>query len=72
MGIARSVVHKPELLLADEPTGNLDPELSEDIMNLFKDFNAVGVTLLIATHDIELIRRMGQREICLSDGRLVQ
>ena len=72
VGIARAVVHKPELLLADEPTGNLDPELSEDIMNLFKDFNAVGVTLLIATHDIELIRRMGQREICLSDGRLVQ
>jgi len=72
VGIARAVVHKPELLLADEPTGNLDPELSADIMSLFKDFNAVGVTLLIATHDIDLIRRMGQREICLSEGRLVQ
>ena len=72
VGIARAVVHKPDLLLADEPTGNLDPELSADIMQLFKDFNSVGVTLLIATHDIELIRRMGQREICLSEGRLVQ
>ena len=71
VGIARAVVHKPDLLLADEPTGNLDPELSADIMQLFSDFNAVGVTVLIATHDIDLIRRMGQREIRLSDGRLV-
>ncbi|MCL4168965.1 UNVERIFIED_CONTAM: hypothetical protein GTU68_050028 [Idotea baltica] len=71
VGIARAVVHKPDLLLADEPTGNLDPELSADIMQLFKDFNAVGVTLLIATHDIDLIRRMGQREIRLSEGQVV-
>jgi len=71
VGIARAVVHKPDLLLADEPTGNLDPELSADIMQLFKDFNSVGVTLLVATHDIELIRRMGQREIRLSQSRVV-
>ncbi len=70
VGIARAVVHKPDLLLADEPTGNLDPELSADIMKLFADFNAVGVTMLIATHDVDLIRRMGRAEIKLDSGRL--
>ncbi len=70
VGIARAVVHKPDLLLADEPTGNLDPELSADIMKLFADFNAVGVTMLIATHDVDLIRRMGRTEIKLDSGRL--
>jgi cell division transport system ATP-binding protein len=71
LGIARAVVHKPALLLADEPTGNLDPELSAEIMRLFERFNQVGVTVLIASHDLELIRRMGQRLICLVEGRLV-
>jgi len=71
VGIARAVVHKPDLLLADEPTGNLDPELSADIMKLFADFNAVGVTMLIATHDVDLIRRMDRTEIKLDSGRLV-
>ena len=70
VGIARAVVHKPDLLLADEPTGNLDPGLSADIMKLFADFNAVGVTMLIATHDIELIRRMDCAEIKLASGRI--
>src|SRR5690606_30301227 len=61
VGIARAVVNKPPLLLADEPTGNLDPGLSADIMLLFKQFNDVGVTILIASHDLALIRRMGRR-----------
>lgn len=71
VGIARAVVHKPDLLLADEPTGNLDPALSADIMKLFADFNAVGVTMMIATHDIELVKRMERAEIKLAAGRIV-
>jgi cell division transport system ATP-binding protein len=71
VGIARAVVNKPPLLLADEPTGNLDPELSAEIMTLFKDFNNVGVTVLIASHDIALIKRMQQRVLGLSKGGLV-
>jgi len=70
VGIARAVVHKPRILLADEPTGNLDPELSREIMNLFQRFNEVGVTVLIATHDIELISRLGLRVLQLQQGRL--
>jgi cell division transport system ATP-binding protein len=70
VGIARAVVSKPDLLIADEPTGNLDPELSLEIMNLFSRFNEVGVTLLIASHDIELIRHLGRRRISLHEGRL--
>lgn len=72
VGIARAVVNKPALLLADEPTGNLDPELSEEIMNLFLRFQQVGVTVLIATHDIALIERMGHRRLILEHGQLVQ
>ncbi len=72
VGIARAVVNKPPLLLADEPTGNLDPELSEDIMRLFERFNQVGVTVLIASHDLELIRRMNHRILTLKEGRLVR
>jgi cell division transport system ATP-binding protein len=64
------VVSKPPVVLADEPTGNLDPELSREIMNLFKAFNQVGVTLLIATHDIGLISTLGQRTLTLDHGRL--
>ena len=71
VGIARAVVSKPKVLLADEPTGNLDPELSKEIMDLFMEFNRVGVTLLIATHDIALILSMSQRIIKLEKGRIV-
>lgn len=71
VGIARAVVNKPPLLLADEPTGNLDPGLSADIMRLFKQFNDVGVTVLIASHDIALIRRMQRRVLTLGDGHLI-
>ncbi|GGY53499.1 cell division ATP-binding protein FtsE [Bacterioplanes sanyensis] len=71
VGIARAVVNKPPLLLADEPTGNLDPELSAEIMNLFVRFQQVGVTVLIATHDIALIERMGHRRLILDHGQLV-
>ena len=71
VGIARAVVNKPPLLLADEPTGNLDPELSADIMTLFRQFNDVGVTIMIASHDIELLKRMGKRVLGLSQGQVV-
>lgn len=70
VGIARAVVHKPILLLADEPTGNLDPDLSREIMSLFEAFNRVGVTVLIASHNMELIARMGRRVLSLHNGRL--
>ncbi|MGB1580381.1 MAG: cell division ATP-binding protein FtsE [Nevskiales bacterium] len=70
VAIARSVVCKPHVLLADEPTGNLDPGLSAEIMRLFARLNEVGVTTLIATHDISLIERMGRRIIHLEQGRL--
>jgi len=71
VGIARAVVNKPPLVLADEPTGNLDPELSEEIMRVFEQFNQVGVTVLIASHDISLIRRMQHRILTLKNGRLL-
>ena len=70
VGIARAVVSKPPVVLADEPTGNLDPELSLEIMRLFEQFNAVGVTLLIATHDLNLISGMEHRILRLDRGRL--
>ena len=68
IGIARAVVHKPAILLADEPTGNLDPELSAEIMRLFSEFNQVGVTVLIASHDLDLISRLGKRIVRLEGG----
>lgn len=71
VGIARAVVNKPALLLADEPTGNLDPELSNDIMNLFRQFNDVGTTVMVATHDVELLRKMNKRVLGLVQGKLV-
>ena len=71
VGIARAVVNKPPLLLADEPTGNLDPALSAEIMSLFQQFNDVGVTVLIASHDIALIKRLQKRVLGLSKGQLV-
>jgi len=70
VGIARAVVNKPPLLLADEPTGNLDPELSREIMGLFEDFNRHGVSVLIASHDLELIRRLPYRVLRLHQGHL--
>ncbi len=70
VGIARAVIHRPAILLADEPTGNLDPELSRDIMSLFTAFNAIGVTVLVATHDLPLIATMNQRIIQLNAGQL--
>ena len=71
VGIARAVVNKPPVLLADEPTGNLDPELSADIMQLFTQFSQVGVTVLIASHDIALIDSMNRRRLTLEQGQLV-
>ena len=71
VGVARAVVNKPALLLADEPTGNLDPELSTEIMRLFEQFNQVGVTVMIATHDLSLIARMRHRILTLQQGRLI-
>ncbi|WP_111638015.1 cell division ATP-binding protein FtsE [Marinomonas shanghaiensis] len=71
IGIARAVVNKPQLLLADEPTGNLDPKLSAEIMNLFQEFNRVGVTVLVASHDLALVARMRHRVLTLSQGRMV-
>jgi len=70
VGIARAIVHKPGLLLADEPTGNLDPELSREIMELFARFNQVGVSVLIASHDLDLIKQMGNPVISLNQGSL--
>jgi cell division transport system ATP-binding protein len=71
VGIARAIVSKPPVVLADEPTGNLDPELSREIMQLFGQFSQVGVTLLVATHDIDLIRKMECRTLVLRNGHLV-
>jgi cell division transport system ATP-binding protein len=71
VGIARAVVSKPPLLLADEPTGNLDPALSREIMNLFEAFSQVGVTVLIATHDLSLIETLPYRILTLKDGALI-
>ena len=71
VGIARAVVNKPPVLLADEPTGNLDPALSREVMDLFHQFNQVGVCVLIATHDLDLVREMGSRELVLHQGSLI-
>jgi cell division transport system ATP-binding protein len=71
VGIARAVVGRPRILLADEPTGNLDPALSAEIMALFEAFNQVGVTVLIASHDLALISRLPHRILTLREGRMV-
>ena len=71
VGIARAVVGKPSIVLADEPTGNLDPALSAEIMQLFEEFNRVGVTVLIASHDLVLISRLQHRIITLRNGGMV-
>jgi len=71
VGIARAVVAKPALLIADEPTGNLDPELALEVMKLFKRFSEVGVTVVVASHDVHLIEQVGARRIVLRAGRVV-
>jgi cell division transport system ATP-binding protein len=71
VAIARAIVNKPPILLADEPTGNLDPDLAAEIMHLFETFNNLGMTVLIASHDVALIQRMNRRVLTLSEGRLV-
>jgi cell division transport system ATP-binding protein len=72
IAIARALVNDPQLVLADEPTGNLDPDLSLEIMNLFREVNARGTTVVVATHDRELIRRVGRRSITLDHGQVVE
>jgi cell division transport system ATP-binding protein len=69
VGIARAIIAKPALLIADEPTGNLDPDLAIEVMNIFKRFNEVGVTVVIASHDVHLIDRYGVRRVMLAQGR---
>ncbi|MHB1541155.1 MAG: cell division ATP-binding protein FtsE [Steroidobacteraceae bacterium] len=70
VGIARAVVGKPPLIVADEPTGNLDPDLALEVMRLFRRFSEVGVTVLVATHDVHIVREFGSREIVLTNGEL--
>ena len=72
IAIARALVNDPIIILADEPTGNLDPDLSLEIMNLFREINARGTTVVVATHDRELIRRVGRRALTLDHGRIVE
>jgi cell division transport system ATP-binding protein len=71
VGIARAIVGMPPILLADEPTGNLDPQLSRELFSLFRQLNEHGVTVMVASHDLSLIRAMGQRVLVLSGGRLI-
>jgi len=70
VGIARAVITKPPLLIADEPTGNLDPDLALEVMRLFRRFQDVGVTVVVATHDLHIVREFGQREIVLDNGQV--
>jgi cell division transport system ATP-binding protein len=72
VAIARAIVNDPIIILADEPTGNLDPDLSLEIMNLFREINARGTTVIVATHDRELIRRVGRRSVSLDHGQIVE
>ena len=71
VAIARALINEPILLLADEPTGNLDPDMAQEIMALFQEVNSRGTTVLVATHDRDLIRRVGRRVIALDHGKLV-
>lgn len=71
VGIARAIAGRPSLIIADEPTGNLDPQLSEEIMQLFLDLKQTGITILIASHDLSLLKRMKQRVVVLDHGHLI-
>ena len=71
VGIARAIVSRPPQLIADEPTGNLDPELASEVMSLFRRLNDVGVTVVVATHDLHLVRESGRRDIVLDQGRVL-
>jgi cell division transport system ATP-binding protein len=71
VGIARAVVSKPPLLIADEPTGNLDPDLAREVMQLFRRFQDVGVTVVVATHDVDLVRELGERQITIENGTVL-
>lgn len=71
IGIARAIVGKPPVIIADEPTGNLDPQLSIEVMGLFAEFGAVGTTVLVASHDLPLIKRMRKRVLVLDHGHLI-
>ncbi|HEX4534726.1 MAG TPA: lipoprotein-releasing system ATP-binding protein LolD, partial [Rhizomicrobium sp.] len=70
--IARAVVGKPDLLIADEPTGNVDPDMGQRLIRLFGELNRFGTTVLIATHDRSLLEKTRARELRLVDGRLVE
>src|ERR1700684_357263 len=70
VGIARAVVSKPPLLIADEPTGNLDPDLAVEVMRLFRRFQDVGVTVIVATHDVHIVREFGNRHIVIENGQI--
>jgi len=71
VSIARAVINKPSILLADEPTGNLDPELANEVMQLFEQFNCLGMTILIASHDLSLIRHFSHKRFILAEGKLL-
>jgi cell division transport system ATP-binding protein len=71
VGIARAIVAKPPVLIADEPTGNLDPQLAAEVMALFGEFQQVGTTVLVASHDLPLVKRMGKRVLVLDHGKLI-
>ena len=71
IGVARAVVNRPAILIADEPTGNLDPMLSWEMMKLFEQFNQVGVTVLIASHELDMIKHMNKKIIILNKGRIL-
>jgi cell division transport system ATP-binding protein len=72
VAIARAVVNEPSLLLADEPTGNLDPDLAVEIMRLFREINARGTTVVVATHDRDLVQRMQRRTVVLDHGAVIE
>jgi cell division transport system ATP-binding protein len=72
VAIARALINDPQIVLADEPTGNLDPDLAVEVMNLFRDVNARGTTVLIATHDRDMIKRVGRRSVTLDHGRITE
>lgn len=72
VSIARSIINKPSLLLADEPTGNLDPDLASEIMDLFQQFNRLGMTMLIASHDLGLIQKLNHRVLTLAEGKVCE